>query len=983
MNRSAFGRANLRRGASAFALLAAFAATGAHAGDLVGRVSAAGQGLPLQGATVRIASGASAVTASDGTFRIPALPAGQHELSISYVGAGSQTLTVAVPAEGEVRQDVELTPAAAGMDDRILVTGQRATLFASLSQQRSADNIVSVLSSDAIGRLPDQNVAESARRLPGISVENDQGEGRYVVIRGIDPNLNATSINGVRIPSPEAGDRKVQLDVIDSDILDNIAIAKSLSPDMDGDGIGGNIDIQTASGFDYEDLFIKGRVNGIFTDKTNDLGEHLAVSAFDQFGNGRAALAGSVSWNARSFATDNKEVDGGWSTETAADGDIMFPDALELREYNVTRERLSATLNFDLRPTDNTDLYVRGLYNDFLDQEYRQRLEVPFEDGDFEADDSSAASGIALFSGDVAAQRDIKDREETQRIWSVQGGGQSRFNLWTVDYSAALSHAEEEEPGSIDAATFQANPEDDAPANYRVGVDVSEPLFPTLIYSSEGQNFFNDASNFEFDALEFVEGITEDEEAAFRLDVRRELMFGANSGYVRFGGKVRLREKNYAKDITVYDGFADDLTVADFEADVDYPLDNFGPAAGRGLRDFFNANLGDFEVSPVDTLFASAAEDYVANEDIYALYGMGNMDFGGLRLVAGLRWEQTEFTAEANDLRVFEEYTEAPPVPTIAESGGLPTAASCYDDDGDALAATGATPIDQDILCIGTSSAARDYSDLLPSANARWEIGSNIVARAAYFRSVARPNISQVVPTVSFEQNDEGEREATIGNPLLERQVADNFDAGVEWYFAEGGVLSGGAFYKTIDDYIATQRLEDVTYFGVEFDEVETALNLSEASIKGLELNYQQSLSFLPGLLDGFIVGANYTFLDSEGTLEDGREIPLPKMSENIFGAMLGYERNGFDIRITAQYRDDYLDELNTGGDGIDRYVDSHLQWDARAQYELTPRLTIFADVANLNDEPFTAYLLDGDQELLSQYEDYGWTSSFGLKFQY
>lgn len=981
MTVSATGRAMLRRGASAIALSAAFAAA-AQAGELTGRVTAGDAA--LEGAIVRVVeTGATAATASDGSYRFADLPAGTYTLSVSYVGADEGGASVSVPETGAVRQDVTLM-ATGGAGDRVLVVGQRGSLYASLSRQRAADNLVSVLDSDALGRLPDQNVAETARRLPGISVENDQGEGRYVVIRGIDPNLNSTSVNGVRIPSPEAGDRKVALDVIDADILDSVVITKSLTPDMDGDGIGGNIDIQTASGFDYEDFFVKGRANLLFTDKNNDWGERASLSVFDQFGNGRAALAGSVSWQARTFATDNKEADGGWSSEEAADGDVLFPDAMELREYNVTRERLSASLNLDLRPADHTDLYLRGLYNDFEDQEYRQRLEVPLEDGDFEADDSSAADAVAAFSGDVAAQRDLKDRLETQRIWSVQGGGESRFNQWTVDYSAAFTHSEEEEPGSIDAATFEANPEDDAPGNYRIGVDSSDPLFPVLTYNVEGFTFFNDGSNFEFDELEYIEGLTEDEEAAFRLDVRRDLNFGANPGYVQFGGKARLREKHYTKETIVYDGFdGGDLTVADFAVEPDYPLDAFGPAVGRSLSDFFLANRGDFEVSAVDTLIASAAEDYLANEDIYALYGMGGVELGGLRLTGGLRWEQTEFDATASDVRLFEEYEDTPPVPTVDQSGGLPAGAACYDGDGESLSVTGATPVDEDILCIGESVGSRSYNDLLPSLNARWELPRDLVARASYYRSVARPNISQVVPAVSFEQNDEAEREAFIGNPALERQVADNFDAGLEWYFAEGGVLSGGVFHKRIDDYIATQVFEDVTYFGVLFDEVETAVNLDEATVTGLELNYQQALTFLPGPFDGFIVGVNYTYLDSEGTLADGRVIPLPKMSENLIGAQIGYEKSGFSIRFTAQYRDDYLDEINTGGEGVDRYVDSHLQWDARAEYDVTDNLTIFADVANLNDEPFTAYLLDGDRKLLSQYEDYGWSSSFGVKFQY
>lgn len=971
-------------GASAIALMAA---TPAAAQQLSGRVTDGSGTVALEGATVAIPSlGRTASTNGDGVYRFQGVPAGQYTVTVTYVGAAPVTQDVMVDADGAIA-DLRVGPDSA-VTDNILVVGQRGSLFASLSRERAADNVVEVLSADAIGRLPDQNVAESARRISGISVQNDQGEGRFVVIRGIDPTLNTTSINGVRVPAPDGGSRAVALDVVDADILDALVITKSLTPDLDGDGIGGNIDIQTASGFDRDGLFIKGQVKGIYTHNSRDLGEKLSLAASDQFWDGKAAWAGAVSWNSRTFATDNKEP-ADWTDADADDGLLFYPEEMELREYNVTRERLSASLNFDFRPNENNDLYLRGLFNDFRDQEYRQGAVPSFGDGYFDESASSAANGLAVIrSGEIDGEeyalefaRHLKDREETQRIWSVSGGGQSRFDLWTVDYQAAFTHSEEDEPGSIDTVDFVAELEDPG----AIGFDVSDPLFPRLAFVDPATaSFFYDPANFEFDKQEFVDGYTEDEEAAFSADFTRDLAFGEHSGFIKFGGKARLREKLRDSEILIYDGYSpDDLTMEPFAIDVRYPVGAFGPGVGESYSDFFFANRGDFELNRFDSLFDTHIENYEASEDIYAAYAMARADIDRLRLVGGLRWERTEFESRAGDARVFEEF-DGDPVPTIGDSGGLPLNAQCYDEDGAPLSGiSGSTPLDMEFMCLGDRNGAKDDDDFLPSLNARFEASEDIIFRAAYFRSLARPEIEEVVPVVEAEQNDEGEREAFIGNPDLERQVADNFDIGVDWYIGNNGVLSAGAFYKRIEDYIALQTFEGVDYFGVTFDEVETAVNLDDAEIMGLEFNYQQAFDFLPSPFDGLIGGANLTLVDGEGTLADGREITLPGQSETIANLTIGYEKYGFDVRLTASHRGNYLETINEGGEGVDRFIDNHTQWDLRAQYDVTDNLTVFADVTNFNDEPFVAYLSVDDRKLLSQYEEYSYTASFGVKFQY
>ena len=390
----------------------------ANAAVVQGQITESTGAVAIEGAIVTIKeTGQTTVTARDGSFRFPNVPAGDYTVEITYVGAE----TVSVPVKA-----VEGTPATVnatiGEDvallDNILVIGQRGGQASALSQEKAADNLKSVLSADAIGDFPDQNVSEAARRIVGVSVENDQGEGRYVVIRGINPQLNSTTINGVSLPSPEGDGREVQLDVIDSDLLEGIEVTKTLTPDMDGDAIGGAIEIKTLSAFDRNGPFFKVKAAGSYNDLTGDTSPKLSARGSNIFGDGKFGVAGSVAWFDRDFATDNKEVDGAWFES----GGVYAPEEVELRDYVVNRERLSAALNFDLKANENHSFYLRTLFSEFEDQEFRSRMEAKFDEDAFTGIDGS---GNALFDSsieDIDYEKDIKDRNETANSVLIPSG---------------------------------------------------------------------------------------------------------------------------------------------------------------------------------------------------------------------------------------------------------------------------------------------------------------------------------------------------------------------------------------------------------------------------------------------------------------------------------------------------------------------------------------------------------------------------------
>ncbi len=926
----------------------------ALAASLDGLVTSGLQNYPVEGASVQIPSlGVSETTQSDGTFRFVNIPDGDYEVIVSYVGTENITRNVSVSASTGHLAFV-LDPKV----DTVISVGQRANLLSALNQQRNADNLVSVITSDAMGQFADQNVTEAARRVSGISVENDQGEGRFIVIRGVDPNLNTTSINGVRIPAPEGDVRGAALDVIDAEVLKGIEITKSLTPDLDGDGIGGNVEIKTISAFDRKGGYLKAKAAGSYNEQVEEWSPKVSVSASDLFANDTVGLAVTASYRNRKFGSENYEVDGGFFGGDISD-DPLYPEEFELRDYQVTRERINLAANFDYRPNNDHAFFIRTLYSDFTDEEIRSRVEIKLGEDDLP---SQAGSNYTFAEGEV--DRDIKDHTESQKVWSLSAGGESHFDDWTIDYSAALTHAEEGEPNRVDT-------------DYRYGgdaftADMTNSLRPVISFIDAG---YLDASNYEFNGVEVTNGLTEDEESAFEINARRDMNFGSNPGYIKFGAKARLRDKSRDVDLDVYDD-DDSYNLGQVLGAVDYSPFNIGPVGDPALiRQFVSQNLSSLKLKADDTFIESNLADYTASENIIAGYVMAGIDINRLRAVGGVRIESTDYEGEGRDVRLFEKKG-------TLDLASLPMGASCIDGDGAAVTPV-AGVLGDDLICVGTANNEDSYTDVLPSLVLRYEATDKLLLRGSYYKSLARPNFGAIVPAASIESNDDNDYEGSFGNVTslgikkLEHQTADSFDASAEYYTDNGGVISVGVFYKDFTDFIATFKDEDFKTSFATFDQATYAINLPKASLLGFEFNVQQSLTFLPGAASGLLVGFNYTNIDGEAEYVDGTVIEMPKQSDNIMNAVVGYDKYGLDLRLAYAYRSEYLDEV--GG----RYIDDHGQWDFTAKYKINDNFRIFGEISNLNNEPFVAFDKDGNSKSLSQYEEYGRTFEIGLQYKY
>ena len=832
-----------------------------------------------------------------------------------WVGFTVSALAIAIASERLSAADA----AATGATEHVEVVGQAASIDQALKEQRNSDNIESVVHADGVAQLPDANVAEAVQRLPGISVERDQGEGRFVSVRGLGPDLNSVTINGTLVPSPESARRAVALDVLPSELVQSLSVIKTLTPDMDANSLGGTVDVQSLSAFDHKGLFYTGTSEAGYNQNTHQTSPKFSGAISDRFSLGDGidnfGVAAALSWNKRDFGSDNVETGGAWDFN---DGARL--NSFEQRVYDISRERTGGGLNFDYKPDDETQLYLRTLYSRFKDSETRNSTSLEF--------DKPQAAGEL---GKAKAKRKLKQREETQEIQSYVFGGERMLGLWTLSGQAGYSTSSEDSPGHIAGATFKGNSSFPNSGFY----DTEKPR-PII-----GAGFY-DPSNFTLDKVDWEEQDTRDTEKNLRLDLARDYDVEGYASQVKFGGKVSRRNKDNDLNAWVYKDFDDagfndaQLNMTSFDkGNVHYQLGQFGPGiSGGAIKDLIGGlNPGDYYDEQ-----ESRANDFKMREDINAAYVMNTVDIDDWRFIAGMRYEGTEFEAKGTGVR-----------------------------DG----------------AFEAQDTQRDYHHWLPGLHARYQLDKNTQLRAAWTNAVVRPTFGQLAP--GFVIDDD---EASFGNPNLKPLESSNFDLGIEHYMGQAGTVSAFLFYKDIKNFVYNNDLAGSGEW-VDFTEAHTYANGDSAKLYGLELAYSQKFDWLPAPWNGLLLGANTTFSRSSASIEGfdqatgrnrKRDIDLPNQSDTVGNLMLGWEDDTLSLRLSANYKSQYLYELAGISDKAhDLHVDAQTFVDFSARYSLTKDLQISFDAQNLTDQPYFVY--SGNRRYNNQYEEYGPTYSLGLTF--
>ena len=859
------------------------------------------------------------------------------------IGASLASLSAAWSAPAAAQAAPPQSAAAPGPDENtasteIVITGRRAAERAAVELKRASDAVSESLVADDVGKLPDQNVAEAVRRLPGLSVANDQGEGRYVIIRGVNPNLVNFTVNGQTQPAPEPDGRQVKLDDIPSSLIGSVTVSKSITPDQDANAIGGAVDIRTLSAFDRSKSFFGGARGEYGWYKLN--GKHPYAGDAQIGGRiGNLGIVASASYSYRPIESENFQ----GSTVFLANGG---PDQYGLRDYNLVRKRTGYVVNLDYRPSDAVRLFLRGTYAKFSDNEFRDQNRVDslcYYSGvgtcGFTA--ATAPANPNTFRGRPSIL--IRRRIEDDNTKSVSGGGSFRFGGGAqLDLAGAYASAVKDDPlrsefnfrGSATGANSVVGTYDLSTGPYTF--TVSPPF--TTAYALNSVNY--DKRHAQEDLWQV------------RGDFSIPVGIGDGST-IKLGGKYLHRRKTNDRNFQQYGlagGQSFNAAVAAFTGDTDFYNGRyvFGPRidydAAQAYAAANPAVLTQSAANLQSTRNNSLVNDYDVTEKITAGYVMATLKFGGLTIIPGVRVERTEDYALAKLI-----------TPTSTPTQGF------------------------------NSIGRRAYTYAFPGVNAKFEAAKDLIFRAAVTTALGRPNYPDLSPFVSIDATT-SPNTVTLGNPAIQPYRSVNYDATVEYYLGRRGIVSVGLFLKQIDNpiYSQSQLLTNVSYAGQTFTSatVIQPVNADRATIKGVEFALQYTFDFLPGPLAGFGVTANYTLVDGHGSGLPGRtgDFPLFFQSKRIGTAQLTYEKYGVSGRVAYSFRSKYLDLIGANSAG-DQYTDYNGQLDARIGVTIKRAVELYVEGSNLNDAAWRRFI--GTRSQLVERERYGRLVKVGAQLKF
>lgn len=565
--------------------------------DALNRSKLAGASLKIPGA------GNGTVADVNGEFRIYAHP-GDKQLQVSYLGYRDTTINID-PSASELT--INLSSSVTQLSN-VIVSGQLQGQAKALNQQKNADNILNIVSADQIGRFPDPNAAEALQRVPGVNIERDQGEGRYVLIRGLAPQFTNISVNGEQIPSPEADVRYVALDAIPSDQLASIEVHKSLTPDMDGDAVGGSVNLITRTAQSPA-----GRINGSIIGGYNNLIKEPNLQGQLQiekrFLQNKLGIMVNSNYYHNHLASDN------W--ERALDD-----NELELRDYELVRTRTGLSSTIDYSFNNRHQIYLRTLYSRFTDREWRR--------------------AYIFIPDDEEIEKRTKDRFEAQSIMTFNLGGRHTFNGFFLNYEGQYSEGEQNTPYDHEIGFIAGLP--------------SDISFPGRDFPSVKNTNFTNNSLYEFDGAEFGNTMAKDRNITAKFEAGIPYKLNNSNGVIKFGAKTRFKKKNYTINANTYeseggvptlDNF-DEAPVKDEFLDGRYTLGR--PLYVSSFTRFFNANPGLFELDVEGKAIDEALEAFDATEKVYAGFLMARQQFRKLMLLAGVRYEKTNVEYSSKDV---------------------------------------------------------------------------------------------------------------------------------------------------------------------------------------------------------------------------------------------------------------------------------------------------------------------------------------------
>ena len=940
------------------------------AGQIAIRVLEDSTNASLEGATVSIPDlGIRSSTDRSGRVTLKDVPAGEYNVTISYRGLPNTEAFVEVAEDQVVGLPIRMgaQPETEESDiyelEDFVVTGGVTSDDIAQQIKRNSVNIKDVVASDTMGQMPDQTVADAVRRLPGISIERsgNNSENQYVAIRGMNSDFNKVMIDGVPLTlgNSDQSSRSVPLNVVSTSLTDTIEVTKAVTPDMDGDSIGGAINIRTRNAFDYGTRYASLEATVGYSENLDDYSSDFDVDtwfpAFDfvlsDFLDEDGTIGYTVGGNYRERAFATSEVkSSGWGFD---DGDGVYKPRTILFEDKVRDiEEIGALFSLGWRPNDTSRLATTYSFSRKKTDVYRNRLNYPF-DPRFSATIEDNGSTATVVDDFFYLERDVSFFSEEQDVHVFKLDAEKEIGQWALTGLFGLN-----------ATSFEGDPDEDIRARIRT---VDEDFF----FDSTGDKFepevgavFIDAERdiAAFDQLASADLTTfeiDDLEYLFSGDGERDLeLFGKNVDF-KFGGRVRMRERDLDESNRFFSpGYILDADEID-RITADYTIDdrvggNYGRTVVHDpneIRDLVTEQeaAGNFvQDADIDRLF-DLANSYEAEENIYATYAMGTTTFGKLTVIGGARFEFTDVEFKTTDVDFDTEATQA-------------------------------------------RTDSNDYLDILPGIHFRYDATEDFIVRASVNKTLARASYRQLKPNDVLNPGDSAYDEG-FGD-LVERGDIDldpteswNFDLGFDYYYSEAGFVSLGIFAKFMENNIYEVSVPIDT--GLQVNELREWRNANDAEVYGVEFAIDQQFTFFDNFLRNFGASLNVTLVDSEvdsgltyidqtdgGTIKERGDSELFGQADKILNAALYYRGEKLRARLAYNWTDEYLDFNGLSGEGpdLDAYVDDYGQLDFSMGYYITDNIEIFFEAENITDEALRAY--DGSTDRLA-YNSYSGRTYF------
>lgn len=876
----------------------------------------------------------------------------------------------------------------------IEVKSFKDSVASSLNNKRGANSIIDAINADDVGNFPDSNVAESLQRLPGISIERSlDGSGEGVSIRGFGSGKNLALVNGQQWTSSafnlENGlGRGNNFGLLPSTIISRLEVYKSPEARLQEGGVGGVVNVVTHKPLSQKDEFFakvsaKAKYNTVSEDTAPDLSGIVSWKLDDKFGALVSVDYSDITTRRESIEVLRYDKKTFTPVDTGVEmKDVWVPGAIGSANFNQTRERKTAMVSLQYRPTDSIDMNLNYLTSDmsgdnlntnlismnhagFFNQHYKNNgiLSATLD----EKTNTVTSITYAPFTnpahragqlGAIHREADItSDMVQFDASWlgdnlSLKvGAGLAKSSGGAGHINSFVTMVQGRSTNSIDDGVGYVKYLDADPSTFGVadgqvlahGRAIIESNNENTYLSFDGEYFLDDGiiTSIQF-GLKQSDGFQDRFQTGFSNDFHQD----------RKDDEGNIIRPKYR--------FMDPSEFGDFISTPDNFLDGVTDNAITSYQYIHPLAVKDLDIEY--TAKPHLGNSWKVEETIKSAYIQANyeIDFDSfiLRGNAGLRYSDQEAT-------IFNFY---------ADGAKLDPSEELY------LSSEDIENFNFNYVRTGTSD------ELLPSLNVIFDLENDWVFRAAYSSVISRPDYGQLAKVLSLSEkkDDDSDADAVIrkgsrGNHALESFRSDKLDFSAEWYYKDASNVSLALFYYDIQTFVSNEVNKE-TFFGEEYD-ISTLVNVDGGTIKGAELSISHVFDELPAPFDGLGTQLNYTFIDSNTKeLHPVTEKPLPLagLSENTYNAVIYYSKDKWDARVSYTYRDDFFERpFNDGA----RYNAGSSRVSAQIKYKFSKKFSAFIQGTNLTNDLGKRYI--DIPERPWQTSQFGRNYSVGINYKF